>query len=31
VVDQLFEKGVLLAGVGRQQDRVVIAYAGGAR
>ena len=31
VVDRLFEKGVLLAGVGRQQDRVVIAYAGGAR
>jgi type IV secretion system protein TrbG len=31
VVDRLFEKGVLLAGVGRQQDRVTIAYAGGAR
>jgi P-type conjugative transfer protein TrbG len=31
VVDRLFEKGVLLAGVGRQQDRVVIAYAGGTR
>jgi P-type conjugative transfer protein TrbG len=31
VVDRLFEKGVLLAGVGRHQDRVVIAYAGGAR
>ncbi len=31
VVDRLFEKGVLLAGVGRQQDRVVIAYAGEAR
>jgi len=31
VVDRLFDKGVLLAGVGRQQDRVVIAYAGAAR
>ena len=29
VVDRLFEQGVLLAGVGRQQDRVMIAYAGG--
>jgi type IV secretion system protein VirB9 len=31
VVDRLFDQGVLLAGVGRQQDRVVIAYAGGSR
>ena len=28
VVDRLFAKGVLLAGVGREQDRVTIAYAG---
>jgi type IV secretion system protein VirB9 len=31
VVDRLFDKGVLLAGVARQQDRVTIAYAGGER
>jgi type IV secretion system protein TrbG len=31
VVDRLFEQGVLLAGVGRQQDRVVIAHSGAAR
>ena len=31
VVDRLFAKGVLLAGVGREQDRVTIAYAGGSR
>jgi P-type conjugative transfer protein TrbG len=31
VVDRLFDQGVLLAGVGREQDRVVIAYAGGNR
>jgi type IV secretion system protein TrbG len=31
VVDRLFAKGELLAGVGREQDRVTIAYAGGSR
>ena len=31
VVDRLFDQAVLLAGVGREQDRVTIAYAGGNR
>jgi P-type conjugative transfer protein TrbG len=31
VVDRLFDQAVLVSGVGRAQDRVTIAYAGGAR
>ena len=31
VVDRLFNQAVLVSGVGRQQDRVTIAYAGGER
>ena len=31
VVDRLFNQAILVAGVGRQQDRVTIAYAGEAR
>jgi len=31
VVDRLFDKAVLLSGVGREQDRVTIAYSGEAR
>jgi type IV secretion system protein TrbG len=31
VVDRLFSDAVLVAGVGREQDRVTISYAGGAR
>jgi type IV secretion system protein TrbG len=31
VVDRLFDKAILLSGVGREQDRVTIAYSGGAR
>ena len=31
VVDRLFNQAILVSGVGRQQDRVTIAYAGGAR
>jgi type IV secretory pathway VirB9-like protein len=30
-VDRLFDKATLLSGVGREQDRVTIAYSGGAR
>jgi len=31
VVDRLFKQAVLVSGVGREQDRVTIAYAGGSR
>jgi type IV secretion system protein TrbG len=31
VVDRLFDKAILLSGVGREQDRVTIAYSGGTR
>jgi type IV secretion system protein TrbG len=31
VVDRLFDKAILLSGVGREQDRVTIAYSGEAR
>lgn len=31
VVDRLFNQGILVSGVGRDQDRVTISYAGGAR
>jgi type IV secretion system protein TrbG len=31
VVDRLFDQALLVSGVGRQQDRVTIAYAGGSR
>jgi type IV secretion system protein VirB9 len=31
VVDRLFDEAILVSGVGRQQDRVTIAYAGAAR
>ncbi len=31
VVDRLFDQALLVSGVGRQQDRVTIVYAGGAR
>lgn len=31
VVDRLFERALLVSGVGREQDRVTIAYAGEAR
>jgi len=31
VVDRLFESAVLVAGVGREQDRVTVAYTGGPR
>jgi type IV secretion system protein VirB9 len=31
VVDRLFDQAVLLAGVGRAQDRVTITYTGGPR
>jgi type IV secretion system protein TrbG len=31
VVDRLFDQALLVSGVGRQQDRVTIAYAGGER
>ena len=31
VVDRLFNEAILVSGVGRQQDRVTIAYAGGER
>ena len=31
VVDRLFDRAVLVAGVGRQQDRVTVAYTGGKR
>jgi type IV secretion system protein VirB9 len=31
VVDRLFNQAILVSGVGRQQDRVTIAYAGGSR
>ncbi len=31
VVDRLFDNAMLVAGVGREQDRVTVAYAGGAR
>ena len=31
VVDRLFSDAILVSGVGREQDRVTISYAGGAR
>jgi len=31
VVDRLFDRALLISGVGRQQDRVTIAYSGAAR
>jgi len=31
VVDRLFDNAVMVAGVGREQDRVSVAYTGGAR
>ena len=31
VVDRLFSSAILVAGVGRDQDRVTISYAGAAR
>jgi type IV secretory pathway VirB9-like protein len=31
VVDRLFDRAVLVSGVGREQDRVTIQYAGNAR
>ena len=31
VVDRLFSDAILVSGVGRDQDRVTISYAGGAR
>ena len=31
VVDRLFDQALLVSGVGRQQDRVTIAYAGASR
>lgn len=31
VVDRLFDNAVMVAGVGREQDHVSVAYTGGAR
>jgi type IV secretory pathway VirB9-like protein len=31
IVDRLFNQAVLVAGVGRKQDRVTVTYAGGSR
>jgi type IV secretion system protein VirB9 len=31
VVDRLFNQAILVAGVGREQDRVTVSYAGGQR
>ena len=31
LVDRLFDNAVMVAGVGREQDRVTVAYTGGSR